>query len=73
MKNLILTLFVFLALFAASFTLNTSTVNAKTDAIVTSPTTDPYYVVVYQNGFKITYEYDGPGGRLINIAIESVD
>ena len=73
MKNLILTIVAFLAFFAASFTLNTSTVNAKTETTVTYTANEPYYVVVYDGNFKITYEYDGPGGRLINIAIEHVD
>jgi hypothetical protein len=73
MKNLTITIFAFLAFFAASFTMNTSTVNAKTDAVVTSTINNPYYVVVYQGNIKITYEYDGPGGRIVNVMIEHVD
>ena len=73
MKNLTITIFAFLAFFAASFTMNTSTVNAKTDAVVTSTINDPYNVVVYQGNLKMTYQYDGPGGRIISIMIEHVD
>ena len=73
MKNLILTIIAFLAFFAASFTLNASTVNAKTQAEATYTANVPYYVVVHHPHVKITFEYDGPGGRLINIAIEHVD
>jgi hypothetical protein len=73
MKNLTITIFAFLAFFAASLTMNTSTVNAKTDAVVTSTVNNPYYVVVYQGHNKITYELDGPGGKLINVMIEHVD
>jgi len=70
MKNLILTIIAFLAFFAASLTLNSSTVSAKTEASFTS---DPYVVVVYQPNIKITYEYDGPGGKLVNVVIEHID
>jgi hypothetical protein len=73
MKNLILAIIVFFAFFTVSFTINTGTVNAKTEATVTSPGNDPYYVVVYHPQVKITFEYDGPGGKLINIAIEHLD
>ncbi len=73
MKNLTITIFAFLAFFAASFTMNTSTVSAKTNSVVTCTTNDPYTVVVYQGNLKTTYLYDGPGGRIINIMIEHVD
>ena len=73
MKNLTISIFAFLAFFAASFTINTSTVSAKTDAVVTSTVNVPYNVVVYQGNLKITYLYDGPGGKLINVMIEHID
>jgi len=73
MKNLILTIIVFLAFFAVSFTINTGTVNAETVATVTCTDNEPYYVVVYHTNVKITFEYDGPGGKLINVMIEHID
>ena len=73
MKKLLLTIIVFLAFFAVSFTINTGTVNAETEATVTCTDNEPYYVIVYHPNVKITFEYDGPGGRIISVMIEHID
>jgi hypothetical protein len=66
MKNLLLAVIVFLSFFVASLTINTGTVSAN----VTDP---PYHETVIQGNIKIIFEYDGPGGKLVNIVIEHID
>ena len=72
MKNLILAIFASMALLCATF--STSAI-AKTESEVNilAPQDNPHYVVVYQNGCIITYEYDGPGGKLVNVYVESLE
>jgi hypothetical protein len=67
MKNLILSIFIFLTFLVASLTINSGTVNA------TNVLDDPYYEVMINNHVKITFVYDGPGGKLINVMIEHID
>lgn len=67
MKNLILSIFIFLTFLVASLTVNSGTANAV------NVLDDPYYEVIINNHVKITFEYDGPGGKLINVMIEHID
>ena len=68
MKNFILAVFIFLALFVTSLTINTGTVSAS------NVLDNPYYEVVVQTQHLIiTYELDGPGGRIVNVMIEHID
>jgi len=67
MKNLILSIFIFLTFLVASLTIDPGTVKAN-DVL-----DYPYYEVVINGNVKITYEYDGPGGKLVNVMIEHID
>lgn len=68
MKNLLIAILTFVTLFFASLTL-TSNANASTGKLA-----DPYYErVVLDDGTVIIYEYDGPGGKMVNVWIEGQD
>jgi hypothetical protein len=71
MKNLIFVILAVVALFCASLTLNTNA-NASVKSNI-SQFAEPYYVKVVVGDAIYIYEYDGPGGKLVNVWIESLD
>jgi hypothetical protein len=73
MKNLILAIFASLALFCATFTVNTNTLaNTNSQVNVMTPEDEYTYVRVYDGGVWYIYVY-GPGGKLVNVFVESLE
>ena len=76
MKNLLISIIVFLSFFCVSLYFNTNAVaNTKSGEVLTIPPDNPYYEIKeIANGKKrLIFEYDGPGGKLVNVWVESND
>jgi hypothetical protein len=67
MKNLLITILALVTLFFASLTL-TSSASATTVKLAV-----PYYERVVVGDIIYIYEYDGPGGKLVNVWVEGND
>jgi hypothetical protein len=74
MKNVIITIILAISLLCASLIFGTNAVaDTKNKVILTIPE-DPVYVIKeLPNGKRIIFEYDGPGGKIINVWVEGND
>ena len=66
MKKSLVTLFALLTILFSSLTFSSPQVQAK------SVDPDETIIRVHQNGVWIIYELDGPGGKIVNIYVESL-
>jgi len=70
MKNLIIAIFASMALLCATF--STSAVAKTSEINILVPQDDYTYVRVFENGVWLVYVY-GPGGKLVNVFVESLE
>lgn len=66
MKKSLVTLFALLTILFSSLTFSSPQVQAQ----YSDP--DETIIRVYQNGVWMIYEYDGPGGKIVHVYIESL-